>query len=73
VRWMRILARTAVGDPSGSPFVRVTRANAIKAKLDRKVLYELDGGDRSEIKSFKVRVEPGALCVRVPRRGQEES
>ena len=73
VRWMRILARTAVGDPSGSPFVRVTRANAIKAKLDRKVLYELDGGERSEIKSFKVRVEPGALCVRVPRRGQEES
>ena len=73
VRWMRILARTAVGDPSASPFVRVTRANAIKAKLDRKVLYELDGGERSEIKSFKVRVEPGALCVRVPRRGQEES
>ena len=61
VRWTRILARTAVGDPSASPFVRVTRANAIKAKLDRKVLYELDGGDRSEIKSFKVRVEPGAL------------
>ena len=73
VRWMRILARTAVGDPSASPFVRVTRANAIKAKLDRKVLYELDGGERSEIKSFKVRVEPGALRVRVPRRGQEES
>jgi diacylglycerol kinase (ATP) len=73
VRWMRILARTAVGDPSGSPFVRVTRANAITAKLDRKVLYELDGGERSEIKSFKVRTEPGALCVRVPRRGQEES
>jgi len=73
VKWMRILARTAVGDPSGSPFVRVTKANAIKATLDRKVLYELDGGDRSEIKSFKVRVEPRALCVRVPRRGQEES
>jgi len=73
VRWMRILTRTAVGDPSSSPFVRVTKANAIKATLDRKVLYELDGGDRSEIKSFKVRVEPRALCVRVPRRGQEES
>jgi diacylglycerol kinase (ATP) len=73
VRWMRVLARTAVSNPSSSPFVRVTRANAIKAKLDRKVLYELDGGDRSEIKSFKVRVEPGALRVRVPRRGQEEN
>jgi YegS/Rv2252/BmrU family lipid kinase len=73
VRWMRILARTAVGDPSNSPFVRVTRANKIKVKLDRKVLYELDGGERSEIASFKVRVEPGALRVRVPRNGQEES
>ena len=73
VRWMRILARTAVGNPSASPFVRVTRANAIKATLDRKVLYELDGGERSEIKSFKVRVEPGALRVRVPRHGQEEN
>ena len=73
VRWMRILARTAVGNPSASPFVRVTRANAIKATLDRKVLYELDGGERSEVKSFKVRVEPGALRVRVPRPGQEEN
>jgi hypothetical protein len=51
----------------------VTRANKIKAKLDRPVLYELDGGERREIKSFKVRVEPRALRVRVPRSGQEES
>jgi diacylglycerol kinase (ATP) len=72
VQWMRILARTAVGDPSGSPFVRVTRATAARAELDRKVLYELDGGERSEIKSFKVRVEAAALRVRVPRGGQEE-
>ena len=71
-RWMRVLTRTVVGDPSTSPFVRVTRATAIKAKLDRKVLYELDGGKRSEIKSFKVRVEPCALGVRIPRRDQEE-
>jgi YegS/Rv2252/BmrU family lipid kinase len=73
VRWTRILARTVTGNPAGSPFVRVTKATAIKAKFDRKVLYELDGGERSEVKSFKVRVEPRALCVRVPRPGQEES
>jgi diacylglycerol kinase (ATP) len=72
VQWMRILARTAVGDPSDSPFVRVTRATAASAELDRKVLYELDGGERSEVKAFKVRVEAGALRVRVPRDGQEE-
>jgi diacylglycerol kinase (ATP) len=72
VQWMRILARTAIGDPSGSPFVRVTRATAASAELDRKVLYELDGGERSEVKSFKVAVEAGALRVRVPRHGSDE-
>jgi YegS/Rv2252/BmrU family lipid kinase len=71
-RWTRVLARTAVGDPAQSPFVRVTKAKAVKVKLDRKVRYELDGGDRDKVKSFKVQVEPGALRIRVPRPGQEE-
>jgi diacylglycerol kinase (ATP) len=72
-RWARVLARTATQEPSRSPFVRVTKAGAVKVKLDRKVRYELDGGDRSKVKSFKVRVEPGVLRVRVPRNGQERS
>lgn len=67
-QWGRTLARTAVGDPNRSPFVRSTKAKKLKAKLSRKVLYELDGGDRSKIRSFKVRVEAGALGVRVPGR-----
>jgi diacylglycerol kinase (ATP) len=72
-RWARVLARTATQEPSRSPFVRVTKAGAVKVKLDRKVRYELDGGDRSKVKSFKVRVEPGVLRVRVPPNGQERS
>ena len=40
-------------------------------KLDRKVRYELDGGDRTKVKSFKVEVEPGALQLCVPRRPGE--
>ena len=36
------------------------------AELGRKVRYELDGGDRVKIKSFKVKVEPGAVTVCVP-------
>ena len=72
-RWARVLARTAAQEPSRSPFVRVTKATAVKVRLDRKVRYELDGGDRSKVKSFKVRVEPRALRVRVPRNGQETS
>jgi diacylglycerol kinase (ATP) len=71
LQWTRTLARTAVGDPNRSPFVRTTKARSVRVKLDRKVLYELDGGDRSKVKSFKVGVEAGALTVRVPRRDKE--
>jgi hypothetical protein len=39
-------------------------------KLDRKVRYELDGGDRSKVKSFKVDIEVGAITVCVPRAAQ---
>jgi YegS/Rv2252/BmrU family lipid kinase len=67
LQWTRTLARTAVGDPGRSPFVRTTKAKSVKVKLGRKVLYELDGGDRSKVKSFKVKVEAGALSVGVPR------
>ena len=39
----------------------------MKVKLSRKVLYELDGGDRKKVKAFKVKVEPGAVKVCVPQ------
>ena len=42
----------------------------MRVKLDRKVRYELDGGDRKKVKSFKVDVEPGAITVCVPRAAQ---
>ena len=71
LQWTRTLARTAVGDPNRSPFVRTTKASSVKVALDRKVRYELDGGDRSKVKRFKVEVEERALNVRVPRPGEE--
>jgi diacylglycerol kinase (ATP) len=71
LQWTRTLARTAVGDPNRSPFVRTTKASSVKVTLDRKVRYELDGGDRSKVKSFKVKVEERALNVCVPRRNEE--
>ena len=55
VDWARTLARTAAGHPERSPFTRMTSARKIDVKLDRKVLYEIDGGDRVLVKSFKVR------------------
>jgi len=69
VQWARTLARTAVGDPGKSPFIRVTKARKVKVGLDRKVRYELDGGDRSKVRSFKVKIEPEALTLCVPRPG----
>jgi YegS/Rv2252/BmrU family lipid kinase len=70
VQWVRTLVRTAAGDPVRSPFVRATKARKVKVRLDRKIRYELDGGDRTKVKSFTVEVEPGALELCVPR-GEE--
>jgi diacylglycerol kinase family enzyme len=66
LEWGRMMARTAVGTASKSPFAQTTKAGAVKVKLNRKVLYELDGGDRTKVKSFKVKVEAGAVSVCVP-------
>ena len=66
LEWGRMLARTAVGTPSKSPFAQTTKGSSVKVKLSRNVLYELDGGDRTKVKAFKVKVEPGAVTVCVP-------
>ena len=71
VEWGRLIARAAVGSASTSPFARTTKARSVKVELSRKVRYELDGGDRSKVKSFKVKVEPAAITVRVPRAREE--
>ena len=52
--------------------MRATKARAVKVKLDRKVRYELDGGDRKKVRSFNVKVEPGALRLCVPREGSDD-
>jgi len=70
--WMRAIARTAVGQAERSPLVQATTAKKIKVKLDRKVLYEIDGGDRAAVKSFKVRVEPRAITICVPEKRSPE-
>lgn len=72
VQLMRAVARTALGSAQKSPFVRVTQGRKVRVKLSRKVPYELDGGDRTDVKSFKARVEPGAITVCVPRTVREE-
>ena len=68
VEWGRMIARAVVGQVDSSPFAQTTKARSVKVKLSRKVLYELDGGDRKKVKAFKVKVEPGAITVCVPTR-----
>ena len=69
VDWLRTIARTAVGNAEPSPFVQTTKARSIKVELDRKVLYELDGGDREKVRAFDVKVEPNAVTVCLPAAG----
>jgi YegS/Rv2252/BmrU family lipid kinase len=66
LEWGRMMARTAVGTVAESPFAQTTKAKTVKVKLNRKVLYELDGGERTKTKAFKVKVDPGAVSVCVP-------
>jgi diacylglycerol kinase (ATP) len=65
-QWARTIARTALGTAAKSPFVQATKVHTVSVKLSRRVLYELDGGDRTKLKSFKVKIEPAALSVCVP-------
>jgi YegS/Rv2252/BmrU family lipid kinase len=71
--WMRTIARTAAGHPERSPLVQTTSAEKIKVRLNRKVLYEVDGGDRERVKSFTVKVQPAAITICVPRAEWRES
>jgi YegS/Rv2252/BmrU family lipid kinase len=71
--WMRTIARTAAGHPERSPLVQTTSAEKIKVRLNRKVLYEVDGGDREKVKSFTVKVQSAAITICVPRAEWRES
>jgi YegS/Rv2252/BmrU family lipid kinase len=64
--WVRTLARAAAGHVERSPLVQTTSATKIKVKLNRKVLYEMDGGDRKKVKSFTVKVQPAAITICLP-------
>jgi YegS/Rv2252/BmrU family lipid kinase len=66
VQWLRVLSRMATGKAERSPFVETTTAAAINVRLDRKTVYELDGGDRPKTKRLEIRVEPAAMQVCVP-------
>jgi diacylglycerol kinase (ATP) len=65
---VRTVARVAVASADDAALARTTKAASVRIKMDRKVLYEVDGGDRTKVKSLRVDVEPSAIvvCVRGP-------
>lgn len=66
VDWARTLGRTMVGHPGSSPFVETITATRIDVRLEKKLPYELDGGDRPKTKHLLFRVKPAAITVCVP-------
>jgi YegS/Rv2252/BmrU family lipid kinase len=73
LQWLRALARTAVGSADRSKFVRTTKARKIRVRLDRKLPYELDGGDKKPKKQLKIDVQPAAVSICVPETAVERT
>jgi diacylglycerol kinase (ATP) len=65
--WAGTVARAVVGNASSSPHAFTTKAHSVRIKLDRKVPYELDGGDRKKVRKLRIDVDPEAVQVCVPR------
>ena len=64
--WAGTIARAVVGTASKSPHAITTKVHDVRIKLDRKVLYEIDGGDRKKVRKLHVEVEPEAVQICVP-------
>jgi YegS/Rv2252/BmrU family lipid kinase len=69
LQWARVFARMSFGHADKSPFVQTTRAKKVDIRLDRKMPYELDGGDRPATKRLRARVRRSAITVCVPEKG----
>jgi len=65
-QWARVLSRAVTGKTAEAKYVEMTQAHTIDIALKSRRLYQVDGGDRSEVKKLKIRVQPRALTVCVP-------
>jgi len=71
-QWARTFGRLAAGSPERSPFVKVTRGRKVRIKLNKKVPYELDGGDRKKTKKLRINVHPASVTICVPLRSETD-
>jgi diacylglycerol kinase (ATP) len=64
--WAGTVVRAVVGTASKSPHAFTTKGRRVRIKLDRKVPYEIDGGDRKKVRKLRIDIEPGAVEICVP-------
>ena len=64
--WMRVAARGVTGRVDRSPFVEMATAKKIKIELKHKMPWEVDGGDKTPAKKFKIRCIPAAVRICQP-------
>ncbi len=67
--WLRVGARALVRRIDSSPLVQMTQGSRATIRLDRKLPWELDGGDHSPARKFDVSILPGRQSICVPRMG----
>lgn len=65
-QWVRVLARTAVGDAAHSPLVTTGRGREIRVKLSRPLPYQLDGCDRKPTDRLRIGIRPHAITLGTP-------
>lgn len=64
--WLRVLTSIVAHNPEKSPMVTMTQGRKFSVRLDRPLLYELDGGARTKTRKLRVRVQPASVCICVP-------
>jgi diacylglycerol kinase family enzyme len=73
--WAGVFAAALRGRPAASRHVRMFRGRSVRARFDRAVPYELDGGDRGEDDRLRVDVAARSLvvCVGEPTNPEDVS
>jgi len=64
--WLRVAARGVTGRVDKSPFVEMASAEKITIELKKKTVWEVDGGDQTPAKKFKIRCVPNAIRICQP-------
>jgi diacylglycerol kinase (ATP) len=52
--------------------VQTTTGRSIDVRLNHRLPYELDGGDRKATKKLKIKVKPEAVTIAVPDENADE-